>query len=82
MVKYIYYFSCIFLIFWINQSNLIEAAPGIAGDDWTDEEVQLVKEKLWTVMKHPDRFVKVSADGMVQCTHIIQMILHYDLSLF
>ena len=67
MVKYIYiyYFSFIFLIFWINQSKLTEAAPGIAGADWTDEEVQLVKAKLWTVMSNPDRFVKVSATGDV-----------------
>ena len=67
MVKYIYiyYFSFIFLIFWINQSKLTEAAPGIAGADWTDEEVQLVKAKLWTVMSNPDRFVKVSATADV-----------------
>ena len=58
MVKY-YYFLCLFVIFWINHSNIIEAAPGIAGDDWTDEEVELVKEKLWSVMSNPDRFVKI-----------------------
>ena len=59
MVKYIYYFSYICLIFLINQSNLIEAEPGVAGANWTDEEVQLVKAKLWTVMSKPDSFVKV-----------------------
>ena len=58
MVKY-YYFLCLFVIFWINHSNIIEAAPGIAGADWTDEEVELVKEKLWSVMSNPDRFVKI-----------------------
>ena len=30
-------------------SSVIESAPGIAGAPWTDEEVGLVKAKLWSM---------------------------------
>ena len=38
--------------------DTIEAAPGIAGADWTDEEVNLVKAELWGIMTNPYKFVK------------------------
>ena len=30
----------------------------IAGADWTDEEVNLVKAELWAIMTNPYKFVK------------------------
>ena len=47
------------IFFILTFSNVIESAPGIAGAPWTDEEVGLVKAKLWSIMTDPDKFIKV-----------------------
>ena len=49
-------FVTILLCLW---NQVIQAAPGVPGNDWTDEEVGLIKAELWSIMANPDLFTKV-----------------------
>ena len=53
---YCFMFVTILSCLW---SQVTQAAPGVPGNDWTDEEVGLIKAELWSIMANPDLFTKV-----------------------